>query len=134
MVFALWNVFRWCQENNRHEFTKKDIKHLLEKDVISANFAYWRWFGGLLYNPDGIQGHYGMNMDRCRKFFAGELTIPTVLYKNPLAPKHEQITPDEYKKIHEIPQLKDFLDANEEYLVVYRGESEFEDTGQGKLL
>lgn len=120
MVTCLYKVVRWCEANGVHEFKKKDIKHLLT-DVVSANFAYWRWFGGLVYNPDGIQGHYGLNMQRCRDFLGGKLQIPTVLYKNPLVTDDEKaIRPGGYGYIHEIPILSTFLNEEGEYIARYR--------------
>lgn len=120
MVTTLWQVFQWCEQKHRHEFTKQDIKHLITSDVVSSTFAYWRWFGGLAYNPDGIKGHYGLNMDRCADFFAGKLRIPTVLWKNPLKKGDEMIRPDEYRYIHEVPSLAGFLDVNNNYIAKYR--------------
>lgn len=116
MVEGLWKVFKYCEAKGSYTFKKKDIKHLLG-DVVSANFAYWRWFGGLAYNPDGIAGHYGLNEQRCRDFFAGKLQIPTVLWKNPLS---DGIRREDYRYIQAIPNLSEFLDENEQYIAVYR--------------
>lgn len=132
MVEALFGVYKWCKENNRHEFKKKDIEHLLSKSV-QANFAYWRWFGGLAYNPDNIQGHYGLNMERCEDFFTGKLSIPTVLLKNPLE-EDDKIEKFEYKYISEIPHLSSFLDENKNFIAQYMGSVEFGEDGQGRLI
>ena len=122
MVETLWNVFQWCERKQVHEFVKKDVKHLITSDVVSANFAYWRWFGGLAYNPDDVQGHYGLNMERCREFFANRLKIPTRLWKNPLMPEGERVKPDpdSYATCDNIPNLFEFLDRNKNYIARYR--------------
>lgn len=122
MVVALWKVFKWCEERNRNEFQKKEIQHLLQQNSISGNFAYWRWWGGgLVYSPNGKAGYYGLNMDRCKQFFTGQLAIPTIVYKDPLKPKDQQLSMpvEEYKKIGEIPKLTQFLDENHEYIARY---------------
>lgn len=118
MVTALWRVYVWCGERRRHEFAKKEIKHLMG-DVASAVFAYWRWFGGLVYNPDGIKGHYGLNMDRCEQFFRGNLEIPIEVWTDPLT---HQIEVTQKGKLGQIPKIKDFLDANSNYVAMYKGE------------
>lgn len=133
MVTDLFKVLKWCEEKKRHEFRKKDIEHLLSKSV-QANFAYWRWFGGLVYNPDGIQGHYGLNIERCKEFFAGRLEIPTTLYKNPLDKNEEtSIRKGDPATIDKIPNLLSFLDENETYISVYRNPIIKDSNGQTKL-
>jgi hypothetical protein len=116
MVTDLWKVMRWCKEKGIHEFKKKDIEHLLSKSV-QANFAYWRWFGGLAYSPDDISGHYGLNIERCKKFFAGELEIAVQLLKNPLTGELRQVKTG---KIRDVPNLQGFLDENSNYIASYR--------------
>jgi hypothetical protein len=122
LVGALFSVYQWCGEEQKHEFTKKEIKHLIKDDVVSGVFAYLRWFGGLVYNPDGIRGHYGLNMERCQEFFAGRLSIPTMLLKDPLEKDEEKaIEKLDYRKIDQIPNLSEFLDENKEYIAKYQG-------------
>ena len=116
MVEALKSVFEWCEIGGRHEFAKKEIKPLIG-DVESSVFAYWRWFGGMVYNPDGIKGHYGLNMDRCRQFFSGKLEIPTEIWTNPLT--HE-LRYENYQTIDNIPMLKNFLDEKQNFISQYR--------------
>jgi len=120
MAETLWNILQWCEEKNRHEFTKQEVKHLITNDVVSANFAYWRWFGGLVYNPDDVAGHYGLNMQRCRDFFAGKIKIPIRISKHPLKQGEEAIHVEEYSYIHKIPKLWSFLDKNKNYIARYR--------------
>lgn len=119
MVIDLWKVLRWCEENNKFTFHKKDIEHLLSKSV-QANFAYWRWFGGLLYNPDDIAGHYGINRERADDFFSGNLEIPMTLYRNPLGKNlGESLRKGKYGTIRDVPNLTKFLDEDENYIARY---------------
>lgn len=116
MVDALFRVWRWCEERNRHVFDRKDIKHLLADDNQIARFGDWIYFGGLVYKPQG-RGTYGLNMGRAREFFSGKLEIPTLVWKNPLTGelKHESL-----RYIDEIPNIGEFLDANKMYIPSYR--------------
>ena len=115
MVKALLNVYVWCIQKDRHEFSKKEVKHLMS-DVSSAVVAYWRWFGGLVYNPDGSKGHYGINMTRCESFFNGVLEIPIEVWTDPLTKKIELTRT---ATIGQIPHLKEFLDENQNYITQY---------------
>lgn len=120
MVTALWKVYVWCMEKQRHEFKKKEVKHLMD-DVVISVFAYWRWFGGLVYNPDGVRGSYGLNMARCDQFFKGELEIPIEIWTNPLT---KEIEVAKTGKIGDVPGLKDFLDENQNYVAMYKSKPE----------
>src|SRR3990167_6152427 len=81
MAEALWNVYCWCVERNRHEFERKEIKHLFRNENITARFGDWVFFGGLVYKNG--KGFYGLNMERCKEFFQGRLAIPTIVTKDP---------------------------------------------------
>lgn len=116
LVVALWNVFKWCESNNRHEFKRKEIKHLFDGENQTARFGDWVMFGGLVYKPNG-KGSYGLNMERCQHFFAGELEIPTSIWKNPVT---KELRKEDYRFIHEIPSLRAFLDENRMYIARYR--------------
>lgn len=116
MTECLFQVLQYCEARGVYEFKKKDVKHLLT-DVVSSNFAYWRWFGGLVYNPNDIPGNYGLNVNRCRAFFAGQIKIPTTLIKNPLT---NEIRAEDERYIHEIPHITNFLDNNQNYIARYR--------------
>lgn len=116
MVTALWRAYQWCEQNNTNEFTKKQVKHLFD-DVMSSTFAYWRWFGGLVYNPSGVKGHYGLNMQRCEEYFAGKLEIPTVVFVDALT---REITTSHMATINGVPTLKRFMDENDNYVARYK--------------
>lgn len=117
MFTSLWNVFQWCERKQVHEFKKSDVKHLFTSDVVSSVFAYLRWFGGLVYSPDDVKGHYGLNMERCREFFAGTLEIPTDVWTNPLTGEIEM---NDYRTIDNMPKLTGFLDENQNFIVKYK--------------
>jgi hypothetical protein len=130
MVIGLFRVYEWAKRNNINEFKKKDIKPILASmpkgDVVSSVFAYWRWFGGLVYNPEGKKGYYGLNMDRCDQFFRGELEIPIEIWTDPLT-KEKEYT--KYGTIKDVPTLGRWLDEDENYIARYKSEPE-----QGNLI
>lgn len=117
MVEALWQVWQWCEQKGVHEFTRKEIKHLLKTDNQIARFGDWVLFGGLVYRPDGRKGVYGINSQRVKDFFTGVLRIPRTLWKNPLTGEIKQ---EDFSLISQIPNLKQFLDVNEEFIARYR--------------
>lgn len=122
MVTALWEIMHWCESKGRHEFDIKEVKHLMGKNEY-ARFGDWKLFGGLVYSPssiDGIRqgkGQYGLNLERCREFFAGKRMIPQVVHKNPAT---GEITPGKHAYAHQIPSLLKFLDQNAQYIAIYQ--------------
>lgn len=122
MTHALWRIFQWCKNHNRHEFRTFEVSHLLDSNTYNR-FADWKMFGGLTYTPRGTdgkrlgKGYHGLNMERCEQFFANELKVPTRVWKNPLT---GAIRPEEYKTAREIPHLSEFLDADKFYIANYR--------------
>lgn len=123
MVSALWRVFKWCEEKQKYEFSRKDVKHLLANENDSARFGDWVLFGGLVYKEG--KGRYGLNLHRCGEFFAGRYMIPSRVWKNPVT---GQITQGQDVTIDRIPNLLKFLDQNQEYVARYR------ESKQGALL
>lgn len=113
MVKALFEVAKWCKDNNQYEFTRKDIKHLLKDDGQIARFGDWVLFGGIVYKKG--KGHYGINIDRARKFYANQLEIPIVVLKSPKG----DISPIKTGKILDVPNLSTFLDENLMFKAVY---------------
>ena len=65
MVITLIRIEKWCKENDRHEFIRKEIEHLLDKNT-KARFGDWVYFGGLIYSRG--KGKWGMNLDRTEQF------------------------------------------------------------------
>lgn len=116
MVYSLSKVYKWCVENNTHNFTRKQIKHLFKSENETARFGDWVMFGGLLYKPEGRRGIWGMNMQRTTNFLNGDYSIPTVIWKDPVT---KQLTKEDYRFIREIPGLSRFLDEDGFYIVEY---------------
>lgn len=114
MVVPLARVYRWCVEHNRHEFSRKDIKHLLIGDNQIARFGDWVMFGGLLYKKG--RGQWGMNMERTKAFLDGSITIPTTIWKNPI---NGELQKEDNRYIKDIPNLSIYLEDGY-YIVEYR--------------
>ena len=77
LVEALWRVLKWCEEKQRHEFSRKEIEHLIPGGSEKARFGDLVLFGGLVYKNK--KARYGLNMERCDEFFSGRMSIPTVI-------------------------------------------------------
>lgn len=114
LISSLWFVLKWCEDKGVHEFSMKDIRHTLGQ-VNYTRFGDWVYFGGLVYKHE--KSKYGINIERCREFFAGRRTIPRAVYKNPVT---HTITKDDELYIHQFPHLTAFLDENEQYIARYR--------------
>lgn len=80
-----------------------------------ARFGDLVMFGGIVYKNS--KAHYGINMDRCEKFFNNEYKIPTEVWKDPIS---GEITPGEYKNSKDIPGLISLLNENLEYITNYK--------------
>lgn len=116
MVKALLAVYVWCIQNQKHEFTRKDIRTILEKrgENIVARWGDWILFGGgMVYKPKG-KGTWGLNLKRVSDFAQGKLEIPLRLKK-----KGIEIEVLETGSIYDVKGLKDLLDKNNEFLIKY---------------
>lgn len=116
-VHSLWMVYKWCKENKKHEFTMSEIKHLFGQQGYTK-FAYMIHGGGLVYRIR--MAHYGLNMERCEQFFSNKYAIPTKVWKSPL----KDVAPilDSYRTLHQVPDIKDFLNDEGLYQVEYHPE------------
>lgn len=115
MATSLWRVYQWCLEKRVHEFSRRDIRHLLANENDTARFGDWVMFGGLVYKHG--KGHYGLNMERCKKFFVGEYEIPLVIWKNPVT---GELRKENYRMVNGIPSLMSMLNEKGEYVAQYR--------------
>lgn len=113
-VRSLWEVYKWCKVKGVHEFKLSEVKHLFGQQGYTK-FAYLVHGGGMVYRHS--QADYGLHMDRVQEFFANKLAIPTKIWKSPL----KDVDPilDEYRVLHEIPDIKQFLDDKGLYQVEY---------------
>ena len=116
LILALFRVWTYLLGENRgYRFTRKDIKHLLHSESETARFGDLVMFGGLVFKEG--KACYGLNMERCELFFTGKYALPIRVWKDPIT---GQITPEDYRFIHEIPKLKDMFDKEGLYLARYK--------------
>ena len=113
LVEALAEVYKWNREKGVHEFKMRDIRHLIGQ-VNYARFGDWVFFGGLVYKNE--KAHYGLNMERCREFFAGRSTIPTRVWKDPMTGEIEKC---DYRTVRDIPGVVEFLNEKGLYEAKY---------------
>jgi hypothetical protein len=110
LIEALYEVYKWCGKNKRHEFSTKDIRHLLSRNNY-ARFGDLIRFGGIVYKPKNAAGEshkaqYGINMTRAKEFFAGEREIPVQITLNQIT---NEIVDAHYVKINDFPKLNELL-------------------------
>jgi len=103
LIEALYKIFKWCQEKRRHEFETKEIKHFLGRSEY-ARFGDLVRFGGLVYKPttEKRKAFFGLNMERCEKFFKGDYSIPAQLVINQIT---NEVEAESYVKIHDFKKL-----------------------------
>lgn len=117
MVISLAKIYKWCVEKNKHEFQRKEINQLITDGNKSARFGDWIYFGGLVYKTKiKLRGTWGLNMERCEKFFSGQSVIATRVLKDPITGEIEKF---DYRHESEIPNLHQFLDENGLYKANY---------------
>lgn len=129
MVKDLWKIYKYCKENNRHEFKRSELNIVLidsKKGATNtgANFGNWLLFGrGMMYRPTSYKGrpvkgkgYWGFNLERIEDFFRGDWTVWLHCYKDPL-----KLPPDNFRlegegTIRDIPHLADYLNEYQEYV------------------
>lgn len=117
MVISLSKIYKWCVEKNKHEFQRKEINNLLTDGNKSARFGDWIYFGGLVYRPKGgLKGTWGLNLDRCQKFFSGQSVIASKVLKNPITGEIEKF---DFRHVTQMPKVYEFLDKNGLYNANY---------------
>ena len=129
LMTTLARVFKWSQEKEKHEFTRKEIENLLITGNEKARFGdLVFWDGGLVYRPKGKKhGFYGLNIERCDQFFSNKMAIASRATKDPMT---KEIKFHDPKFAREFPGLIKFLDADLFYQTRYYKR----DDNQGKLI
>lgn len=125
LIRSLYAVYKWCGEHRVHEFTMKDIRHLLGQ-VNYTRFGDLVRFGGIVYKTG--KAHYGLNMARAKEFFAGEREIPLYIVLNQLT---NEIMEAKYVKVDQFPDLYSLL--TKEGLYDYTKQPLFPQSGIGKI-
>ena len=110
LIEALYEIYKWCGKNKRHEFSTKEIRHLLSRNNY-ARFGDLIRFGGIVYKPKNAAGetskaHFGINMARAKEFFAGAREIPVQITLNQIT---NEIIEAKYVKINDFPKLNELL-------------------------
>lgn len=120
-IIPLLRVYVWAKENNRQRFARKEIAKFLKSETEVANFAYLKWKGGLLYEPiQAKAGEYGINFERCEKFFKNELEIPSELIVYPQKPDEpRRIEVNKVSYFKDMKGIGKWLNANGEFVVQY---------------
>jgi len=115
MVSLLWRIFDYLFQNGRNEISRKEIRQFIESENDTARLGDWKYFGGLVEKKE--KGTYRLDMRKCREFFIGQLSIPTLIWK---VTGKDEFDCDNYKTIDEIKSLSSFLDDNGKYISLYR--------------
>ena len=87
LINSLYDVYVWCGNNQRHEFSMKDIRHLMGHNEYARFGDLVRNAGGILYRPADedkrkAKGSYGMNMARAKEFFQKKRSMPMEVILN----------------------------------------------------
>ena len=138
-AMALNRIFRWCHEKGRHEFQISEIDHLLGKSSY-ANMSTLIHFGGLVYRPSKSvdkayfgSGWYGLNMERCAKFFNNDYAIPKIVYRDMVTGEYMH---DENDKVlfNKIPNIQKFIDKEGHFVVEYQPKVDLPGLEQSTIL
>lgn len=113
LIDELYQVYKWCGEHKRHEFSMKDIRHLLSKNGYNRFNDLVKCSGGIVYRPEGDddethKGSYGMNMARAKAFFKGEREMPMQVRLNQLTKEKEIL---KTAKVGDFPALTNLLNT-----------------------
>jgi hypothetical protein len=106
LMYALWKIYLYCKESKKYYFKIKEIKHMLDKNNY-ARISDLCKFGGLVFKVS--KGNYGLNMDRCCRFFKGEYKIPVQITINQIT---GEIVNKEEVDIKHFPELYKLLNPD----------------------
>jgi len=113
LVRSLFEICKWCSQNKKHEFSTKEIRHLLGK-IEYTRFGDLVRFGGIVYKPKDEKGKtqkafYGINLERAREFFMGKRQIPVQITVNQIT---GEIIDTKNVYVYQIPKLASLLKEN----------------------
>jgi len=108
IIKALYRIYCWCGEHKCHEFSRKQIDHLIGKTEYARMGDLIR-FGGIVYKPvKKRNGEFGLNMARAKAFFRGEYKIPVQITLNQIT---NEIIEATYAEVKDFPELYALLNA-----------------------
>ena len=96
-----------------YRFKMRDVRHLLGRTEY-CRFGDLALSDGLVFKEG--KAKYGLNLERCRDFFCGNLAVATRLWKNPVT---GEISKEDYRTVGEIPKLREMLDSEGLYAAKY---------------
>lgn len=113
LINSLYNIYCWCGKNRRHEFTTKDVKHLLGKNEYNR-FGDLVRFGGIVYKPkmhgESKKGLFGINMERAKEFFNGQREIPMQIVIDQITGETIEVVAT--GKVGDFPELSAFINKD----------------------
>ncbi len=116
MVRSLSQVLAWAKANDRLEFTRKEISHLLKTETEVARFGDWVYFGGILYRHHKQKGAWGIIIPRADAFLSGEMSIVLEVLHDPLT---KATTPTRHGYVGQVKSLSVSIDKDHNYVVEY---------------
>lgn len=116
MVNMLYRVWQWCESTGVwHDIRSRDVFQFAANRNESVRFADWRTICPSLVG--GRKGYYSFSQKNLRAFFTGKVRLACTALKNPLT---KEITRYDHRYVHEVANLGEFLNENEEYIAQYR--------------
>lgn len=94
MIDVLYDIYKWCGKNQRHEFKMSDVRQFMDHNVYTRFGDFVRCSCGIIYRPSDVdkkktKGEYGMNMARAKEFFRGQRSMPMQIRMNQITGEKE---------------------------------------------
>lgn len=116
LIHSLYLVKGWCEAKGVHEFTMKEVRHLLGQ-INYTRFGNLVHYGGVVYpikdeKNKRRRGHFGINLTRANEVFANTRAFP-------MSKKIDMITGEVIEEtcvyVRDIPALSKFIDPEGVY-------------------